>query len=256
MIRRDEGLAMLRKYAGFVALAVVLALFACQSPERAPEPAEPEATEFLDPVMADGEHYLLDFENDYVRVLREKIPGGAGGAMHSHRDRVSIYLNDAKVILTPRGGEPQEVALAAGSVSWGEATTHQGHPVDTIENLSIELNELGGAEIPAPEPDAVVVDPEHHVVDFENDRVRVVRMTYPPGFKTPLHGHRLGFGVFLTDAIGQNIPEEGEPVRIEGAARESFWTTGQPVHVTENLGDEDLVVLLVEMKKAPTEGSQ
>ncbi len=218
----------------------------------------PDMTEFLDPVMADGEHYVLEFENDYVRVLRENLAAGDGGAMHSHRDRVSDYLNDAHVTLTQRGGDTVEGTLVAGSTSWGEATTHQGFARGNIENLSIELWDLTGEEIPLPEPDAVEVDPEHHIVDFENDRVRVVRMIYPPGSKTPLHAHRIGFGVFLSDAHGQNILAEGEgdAVKIEAEARSTFWTLGQPAHVTENLGDEDLVVVLVEMKKQPGSASE
>ena len=186
-----------------------------------------------------------------MRVLRENMAGGTQGAMHSHRDRVSVYLNDSDVTLVPRGGEPVRASLVAGSTSWGEAATHRGTPESDIENLSIELRELTGADVPLPEPDAVAVDPEHHLVDFENDRVRVVRMVYPPGFATPLHAHRAGFGVFLTDARGRNVPADGEPVPIEGVAGSTFWTTGEPAHVSENLGDEELVVILVEMKKRP-----
>ncbi len=235
---------------------ILVGLVGCQPSVEVTE--TPDMTEFLDPVMADSEHYVLEFENDYVRVLRENLAAGDGGAMHSHRDRVSVYLNDADVTIKPRGGDPVEGTLVAGSTSWGEATTHQGFARGNIENLSIELWDLTGEEIPLPEPDAVEVDPEHHIVDFENDRVRVVRMIYPPGSKTPLHAHRIGFGVFLSDAHGQNILAEGEGdvVKIERKARETFWTTGQPAHVTENLGDEDLVVVLVEMKKQPSSASE
>ncbi len=240
----------------YLCVLIFVGLVGCQP---AVEVADtPDVPEFLDPVMADGEHYVLEFENDYVRVLRENLAGGDGGAMHSHRDRVSVYLNDAIVTITPRGGDPVDGTLVAGSTSWGEATTHQGFPRSDIENLSIELWDLTGEEIPLPELDAVEVDPEHHIVDFENDRVRVVRMIYPPGSKTPLHAHRIGFGVFLSDAHGQNIPAEGEGdvVKIEAEARSTFWTTGQPAHVTENLGDEDLVVVLVEIKKQPGSASE
>ncbi len=238
---------------------ILVGLVSCQpSVEVADTPDTPDTldmTEFLDPVKADGEHYALEFDNDYVRVLRENLAAGDGGAMHSHRDRVSVYLNDSEVTIKPRGGDPVDVTLVAGSTSWGEATTHQGFARGNIENLSIELWDLTGEEIPLPEPDAVEVDPEHHIVDFENDRVRVVRMIYPPGSKTPRHAHRTGFGVFLSDAHGQNILAEGEDaVEIEAKAGSTFWTAGQPeqpAHVTENLGDEDMVVVLVEFKKRP-----
>src|SRR2546422_1391510 len=45
-------------------------------------------------------------------------------------------------------------------------------------------------------PDAVKVDPKHYKVELENDRVRVVRITYGPREKSVMHGHRAGIGVF------------------------------------------------------------
>lgn len=240
-----------------IASGSIIAMSGCQPASEAPAPDAAavantaDAAEFLDPLVTDAAHYALEFENEYVRVLREKLPAGAEGAMHSHRDRVSVYLNNGDVTILPRGGDPVEATLVANSTSWGDATTHGAITRSDLENISIELEDLGGGDVPPPEPDAVTVDAEHHVVDFENERVRVVRMTYPAGFKTPRHVHRAGFGVFLSDALGQNLLDEGEPVPIEAAARSTFWTSGQPAHVTENLGASDLVVVLVEMKQRP-----
>jgi quercetin dioxygenase-like cupin family protein len=230
-------------------LSLMSVLVACtpESTER-----EPGRDAFLDPVAEDPENYFLELENDSLRVVRERLAAGDEAAMHSHRARVSVFLNDARVSLAPRGGEPVENVLVAGTTRWDAPVTHSGVVHSAVENLSIELKELEGPPVPLPELDAVEVDPEHHVVDFENDRVRVVRMTYPPGSSTPPHTHRAGFGVFLSDAHGRNVPEEGDIVPIEAEARSTFWTEGGgPPHVTENLGEEDLVVLLVEMKKLP-----
>ena len=239
-----------------IPVCVLVSVLGCQPAGDVPQTSDGAMTpEFLDPLIVDSDHYTLEFENNYVRVLRERLPGGVEGAIHSHRDRVSVYLNQADVTIVPREGDPVDATLMAGSTSWGDATTHKGIAQDDLENLSIELEDLGGAAIPLPEPDAVAVDPDHHIVDFENERVRVVRMTYPPGSKTPLHAHRQGFGVFLSDAHGRNIPETGEPIPIDATAGSTFWTTGLPVHVTENLSDADLVVLLVEMKQQPEGGS-
>ena len=149
------------------------------APAETPAAAEPD--EFLDPVVVDAEHYVLEFENDSLRVLRENLAGGEGGAMHSHRARVSVYLKDAEVELTPRGGETTTATLVAGTAAWGEPTTHVGLPQSDIENLSIELQELSDEVIDRSDIDATFVDAEHHVVELENDRVRVVRMTYPAG---------------------------------------------------------------------------
>ena len=37
--------------------------------------------------------------------------------------------------------------------------------------------------------DAAEVDPEHYKVEFENDQVRVLRITYGPGDKSVQGGH-------------------------------------------------------------------
>ena len=47
--------------------------------------------------------------------------------------------------------------------------------------------------------DAVIADPEHYTVVFENDRVRVIRITYGPGEKSVMHGHNAGVIIDITD---------------------------------------------------------
>ena len=215
-------------------------------------PASSDPNEFLDPVVVDAEHYVLEFENDSLRVLRENLAGGEEGAMHSHRARVSVYLRDAEAELTPRGGEITTVTLVAGSVAWGEPTTHFGVSKSDIENISIELQELGDEDIDRSDVDATFVDAEHHLVEYENDRVRVVRMTYPAGETSPVHDHPPGFAVFLTDADMKNIPEEGEPVDLKFEAGATIWESGGPPHSTENVSDSDIVVIRVDMKKKPS----
>lgn len=238
-----------------LATAMVLAvgLGSCRPEEKAPVPAD-ETAEFLDPVAQDPEHYALELENPYVRVVRENVPAGTNAPMHSHRERVSVFLKDSKVTLVPREGDPVLTQPVAGTTRWDEPATHRAVVEEDVENLSIELKDLSGSPVDLPDLDALAVDPEHHVVDFENDRVRVVRMTYPPGTKTPLHRHLSGFGVFLTDAHGRNVTEEGDVVPIDAKAGSTFWTEGgSPPHVTENLSEDELVVLIVEMKRRPGE---
>ena len=218
----------------------------------APVPAADELDAFLDPVVVDGEHWGLEFENDSLRVLRVNLAGGEGGAMHSHRARVSVYLKDAEVELIPRGGEPTIVTLVAGTAAWSEPTTHVGLPQSDTENLSIELQELGGEVIDRSYVDATLVDPEHHVIELDNDRVRVVRTTYPAGTTSSVHDHPPGFAVFLTDADMKNIPEEGEPVDLKFQAGATIWGDGGTPHATENMGDADVVLIRVEMKKKPS----
>jgi predicted metal-dependent enzyme (double-stranded beta helix superfamily) len=47
--------------------------------------------------------------------------------------------------------------------------------------------------------DPIIVDSAHYKVEFENEQVRVVRITYGPGEKSVMHEHPDGVLVFLTD---------------------------------------------------------
>lgn len=54
--------------------------------------------------------------------------------------------------------------------------------------------------------DPVRVDSKHYKVEFENDRVRVVRISYAPGERSVMHSHPESVAVFLTDAKTKFLP--------------------------------------------------
>lgn len=206
---------------------------------------------YLDPVAAAPEHYFLELENGYVRVLRERLPAGSEVAMHSHLPRVSIYLRDSEVELTPRGGETTRAANVAGTASLGGAVTHSGRTNGDVENLSIELKELAGEPIPIPERDGTRVDPAHQVVELEDDRVRVLRVTYPAGSTSPMHEHLPGLEVALSGFVYTIEVEGGEPERVESGYGMTSWSDGGVAHSVLNDSQEDVVLLRVELKKRP-----
>jgi uncharacterized RmlC-like cupin family protein len=58
-------------------------------------PAGPLPATSLDPVAVDPQHYKVDFENEFVRVLRVRFGPGEKGATHQHiLNRVVFYVND------------------------------------------------------------------------------------------------------------------------------------------------------------------
>jgi hypothetical protein len=58
-------------------------------------PAGPAPVTTLDPVAVDPQHYKVEFENEFVRVLRVHFGAGETGARHEHiLNRVVFYLND------------------------------------------------------------------------------------------------------------------------------------------------------------------
>ncbi len=103
---------------------------------------------------------------------------------------------------------------------------------------------------PAFGQDPVKVDPAHHKVEFENAQVRVLRVTFGPGEKTPTHEHPAGVAVFLTDGKNRVSPE-GRPVD-ETPRKAGGVVLVQPgKHTVENLGTSKVEIMLVELKGKP-----
>lgn len=100
---------------------------------------------------------------------------------------------------------------------------------------------------PALAQDPVVVDSAHYKVEFENDHVRVLRITYGPNEKSVMHYHPAGIAVFLEDMKAQFTLPEGQPVEVEGKAGEAIWAeAGQ--HLPQNMTDQPFELILVELK--------
>ena len=103
--------------------------------------------------------------------------------------------------------------------------------------------------------DATVVDPDHYTVEFENDQVRVIRISYGPGEKSVMHEHGPHVAVFLSDSQHWRFTlEDGTTEEIdELSAGQTLWAEAG-THLPENLSDQRQEVILVELKSPPEEG--
>ena len=98
--------------------------------------------------------------------------------------------------------------------------------------------------------DAVKIDSTHYKVEFENDLVRVLRVTYGAGEKSVMHEHPNCVAVFLTDAQAQLTFADGNAVPVITKAGQVIWDQGGK-HVPENKGDKPFQLILVELKNKP-----
>src|SRR5450755_559435 len=91
--------------------------------------------------------------------------------------------------------------------------------------------------------DPVKVDPKHYSVEFENDKVRVLRIKYGPGEKSVMHWHPAMVGVFLTDGKVRFAYPNGKVEEIKTQA-------GQVIYfdALENLVGKPLEVIGAELK--------
>jgi quercetin dioxygenase-like cupin family protein len=105
-----------------------------------------------------------------------------------------------------------------------------------------------GAVAPAMAQDPVTVDAKHYKVEFENENVRVLRVTYGPHEKSVMHAHPNAVAVFLTDGETKFTMADGKVEDHPVKAGTSQWTPAM-THLPENAGDKPFSLLVVELKK-------
>ena len=104
--------------------------------------------------------------------------------------------------------------------------------------------------VPAMAQDAVQVDSKHYKVEFENDQVRVLRITYAPHEKSVMHGHPANVAVFLTDGQARFTLPDGKTQDVAFKAGTTQWDAGGK-HLPENTGDKPFELFVVELKGKP-----
>ena len=68
----------------------------------------------------------------------------------------------------------------------------------------------GSAKAKPSASDPVVVDSKHYKVELENERVRVLRITYGPHEKSTMHSHPASIVVFVTDGHARFTYPDGK----------------------------------------------
>ena len=95
--------------------------------------------------------------------------------------------------------------------------------------------------------DPVKVDSKHYTVEFENERVRVIRIKYQPGEKSVMHGHPESIGVFLTDARAKFTYPDGRSEDISAKAGEVLHMDAF-THLPESTSNKPFELIQVELK--------
>jgi quercetin dioxygenase-like cupin family protein len=106
---------------------------------------------------------------------------------------------------------------------------------------------MATARVPQPIVDPVKADSRHYTVEFENDKVRVVRIRYGANETSVMHSHPESVTVFLNNCKTRFTYPDGKSEVIEAKA-------GQVVHMDAfehdpaNLGGQ-LEAVQIELKK-------
>lgn len=197
-----------------------------------------------DLVMVDP-HVKVEFENARVRVTRLTYPAGVTTPIHTHDlPRAIVELTDSRT--RAEDGTVTERKQWTTRFSEPNTTPHKAAFLTGSESIVVELKGSPGASVAVPSTNATVVDPGHHKVEFENDRIRIVRMTYPVGYKNPMHSHLPGVSIVLsgTDVHTWRDNKESDAQTVANTAS---WSEGS-AHANEVRGSRPLELIRVEMK--------
>ena len=123
------------------------------------------------------------------------------------------------------GKENQE--MKALEVLDSDKPTKRGFIMKKLTRLVLTVSFIASvfvlAEKPAMAQDPVKVDPKHYKIEFENDQVRILRITYGPHEKSVMHDHPAGQVVYITDAHVKFGLPSGKSEEQQGKAGQTAW---------------------------------
>ena len=103
--------------------------------------------------------------------------------------------------------------------------------------------------------DALIADPAHHTLLFENDAVRVIETVIAPGETTPLHTHRWPGTLHLLtwseivrrDASG-GVLMDSRSSDLKPLTDAVTWSPSLTLHTLENVGTTTFRAITTEIK--------
>lgn len=182
----------------------------------------------------------VEIDNDWVRVSRVHIAPHETASVDARLPAVAVVLGDLRDGPTLR--------------KWGDVYYRNGDTVERDENsgdapaqlILIELKP-GAPKSPPVKLDPVRLDPEHHIVVLENDRVRAIRTILIPHLRSPLHEHPHYVVVYLTDLHTTMTLADGRAIDNPRKPGDIAWRDALS-HVTENIGAKTAEEIQVEIK--------
>lgn len=96
-------------------------------------------------------------------------------------------------------------------------------------------------------PDPVKVDSKHYTVEFENEKVRVLRVKYGPHEKSKMHNHPEIVAVLLTPHHSRHTFSDGRVQDMRGKPGDVMHME-KTEHAPENVSDTPMELILVELK--------
>jgi len=191
-----------------------------------------------------------EIDNAWVHVVRVTQTPHEKSEMHKRPATVVVYLSALHQKITGADGKVQDLKKKAGDVAFFQAASDSEENVsdDPLEKIVVELKPGSPKTTGWPvKLDPVKLDPQHHPVPIENDRVRVLRTILDPHVKGPLHEHPSYVVVYLTELHTTMTLGDGRKIDNPRKPGEVAWRDALK-HETENIGEKRAIEIQIELK--------
>jgi quercetin dioxygenase-like cupin family protein len=184
------------------------------------------------PCVAHAEKQTVEIDNQWVRATRIVLEPHEGLGTGDFPECVVVNVTPAA----------ETKYFPAGKCVIDNSSNQP------LESILIELKP-GAGRPPSPPItlDPVKIDPKYHTVDFENDRVRVLRTVLEPHIKSPPHQHPAYVVVYVTELHTTMAISDGRLVDNVRRKGEVAWRDAMQ-HSTENIGRKTAMEIQVELK--------
>jgi len=96
----------------------------------------------LDPALVAPHIYKSVLSNERVRVLKVTDRNGETAPLHTHPDRVVVFLSPCAWLETAPDGQTTMQSFRLGDVLWAERITHGGETSRVVQECSLLEIEL------------------------------------------------------------------------------------------------------------------
>ena len=178
-----------------------------------------------------SDSFQVSFENEYVRIVNVGVPAGGDPAEY-----------------TPAALPLVRIDLESRSTRYVDSSARHelARPSSKlVREVWVELKAAPPAK--ALTLDAVRIDPARYKIDFENDKVRVVRLGFGRREKGVMVEHPPRVLATLSDVTVKLVFQDGRTDERGAPAGVAAWLEGETLQ-TENASDQPLEVVLVEPK--------
>jgi hypothetical protein len=171
------------------------------------------------PVEQEPRHRTA-YENAWLRVLDVRFDAGMASLFHRHAlNNVAVRIVGGTTRADPVDGEGRPLLVPTGRVVFYLASPPYVHRVVNVGAAAVHIVDVELLGARPVQTTGTIDDMSGHVVEIENEHVRVSRVRLGPGVSLPAHTHARGW---LDVVIAGEVPgsiawhDAARPVAISG----------------------------------------